>query len=103
MVRISITAIRLAHARCPGPFAVGDTVCVADPKPPTTPACRVFAQQEGHGQRRVSRRVRYFVSTGPDGDGPQHVYRVSFDAADIWGADKSEPNTSFTPTCLKPI
>ena len=36
----------------------------------------------------------YFVSTGPDGlIGPQHVYCVSFDASDIWGADKSEPNT----------
>ena len=36
----------------------------------------------------------YFVSTGPDGlSGPQHVYCVSFRASDIWGADKSEPNT----------
>ena len=31
---------------------------------------------------------------GPDGlEGPQHVYCLAFDAADIWGAAKSEPNT----------
>ena len=36
----------------------------------------------------------YFVSTGPDGlEGPQHVYCVAFNAADIWGEGKSEPNT----------
>lgn len=38
----------------------------------------------------------YFVNTGPDGIGePMPVYRVAFDAADIWGADKSEPNTTI--------
>jgi len=38
----------------------------------------------------------YFVSTGPDGIGhPMPVYRVAFDAADIWGKEKSEPNTTI--------
>lgn len=38
----------------------------------------------------------YFVSTGPDGIGePMSVYRVAFDAADIWGEQKSELNTTI--------
>ncbi|MGV8917704.1 MAG: nitrile hydratase subunit beta [Pseudomonas sp.] len=38
----------------------------------------------------------YFVNTGRDGIGePMPVYRVAFDAASIWGADKSEPNTTI--------
>lgn len=38
----------------------------------------------------------YFVSTGPDGIGaPMPVYRVAFSAADIWGKDRSEPNTTI--------
>lgn len=38
----------------------------------------------------------YFVSTGPDGIGePMPVYRVAFDAADLWGEEKSEPNTTI--------
>jgi nitrile hydratase len=38
----------------------------------------------------------YFVSTGPDGIGhAMPVYRVAFDAADIWGKEKSEPNTTI--------
>jgi nitrile hydratase len=37
----------------------------------------------------------YFVSTGPDGIGQaMPVYRVAFNAADIWGEEKSEPNTT---------
>ena len=38
----------------------------------------------------------YFVSTGPDGIGhAMPVYRVAFNAADIWGKEKSEPNTTI--------
>jgi nitrile hydratase len=38
----------------------------------------------------------YFVSTGPDGIGePMPVYRVAFKAEDIWGKEKSEPNTTI--------
>jgi nitrile hydratase beta subunit len=38
----------------------------------------------------------YFVNTGLDGIGePMPVYRVAFDATDIWGAEKSEPNTTI--------
>jgi nitrile hydratase len=38
----------------------------------------------------------YFVSTGPDGIGaPMPVYRVAFAAEDIWGKQKSEPNTTI--------
>jgi nitrile hydratase len=45
----------------------------------------------------------YFVSTGPDGIGePMPVYRVTFDAADIWGAGKSEPNTTIYADLFEP-
>jgi nitrile hydratase beta subunit len=38
----------------------------------------------------------YFVSTGPDGIGtPMPVYRVAFNAEDIWGEEKCEPNTTI--------
>jgi len=38
----------------------------------------------------------YFVSTGPDGIGePMPVYRIAFDAADIWGVGKSEGQTTI--------
>ncbi|MFJ3487873.1 nitrile hydratase subunit beta [Pseudomonas sp. NPDC090202] len=38
----------------------------------------------------------YFVNTGPDGIGEaMPVYRVAFDAADIWGEDMCEPNTTI--------
>lgn len=38
----------------------------------------------------------YFVSTGVDGIGrPMPVYRVAFKAEDIWGVEKSEPNTTI--------
>jgi nitrile hydratase subunit beta len=38
----------------------------------------------------------YFFSTGPDGIGePMPVYLVSFNPADIWGTDKSEPNSTY--------
>ncbi|MCS3472678.1 nitrile hydratase [Pseudomonas sp. JUb42] len=38
----------------------------------------------------------YFVNTGPDGIGePMPVYRVAFNAADIWGEGKSEANTTI--------
>ncbi|HYS67941.1 MAG TPA: SH3-like domain-containing protein, partial [Paraburkholderia sp.] len=38
----------------------------------------------------------YFVSTGVDGIGaPMPVYRVAFSAADLWGEDKSEANTTI--------
>jgi len=41
-------------------------------------------------------RFSYFVSTGVDGVGqPMPVYRVAFDAAEIWGPGKSEPNTTL--------
>jgi nitrile hydratase beta subunit len=38
----------------------------------------------------------YFVSTGADGIGEaMPVYRVAFTADSIWGAEKSEPNTTI--------
>jgi nitrile hydratase len=38
----------------------------------------------------------YFVSTGPDGlEGPMPVYRVAFDASEIWGPALSEPHTTI--------
>jgi hypothetical protein len=38
----------------------------------------------------------YFCSTGPDGlEGPMPVYRVAFEASDIWGPELCEPNTTI--------
>ncbi len=38
----------------------------------------------------------YFVTTGPDGIGdPMPVYRVAFQASDIWGDTLSEPSTTI--------
>jgi nitrile hydratase beta subunit len=38
----------------------------------------------------------YFFSTGPDGIGePMPVYLVAFSPVDIWGAAKSDPNSTY--------
>lgn len=76
-------------------FKVGDTVYVADP------AAAEHSRLPGflRNKRGVVNEVypgafEYFVSTGPDGlEGPQHVYSVTFNASDIWGNEKCEPNT----------
>jgi len=76
-------------------FAVGDTVYVADPKAADHTRLPGFLRnKKGRVDEVYPGAFEYFVSTGPDGlAGPQHVYCVSFQASDIWGQDKSEPNT----------
>ncbi|MDB5992189.1 MAG: Nitrile hydratase subunit beta [Herbaspirillum sp.] len=79
----------------PARFKVGDTVYVADPEAADHSRLPGFLRNKrGIVTEVYPDAFEYFVSTGPDGlEGPQHVYCVSFDAADIWGAEKSEPNT----------
>ena len=84
-----------ATAVAPPRFTVGETVYVADP--PAADHTRLpgfLRNKQGTVTEVYPGAFEYFVSTGPDGSGgPQHVYCVSFRASDIWGADKSEPNT----------
>ena len=79
----------------PPRFSVGDTVRVADPAAADHTRLPGFLRnREGVVREVYPGAFEYFVSTGPDGlDGPQHVYCVAFQAADIWGEGKSEPNT----------
>jgi len=78
-------------------FAEGDEVTVADP------VAVDHTRLPGYLRNKPGRIVEvypgayaYFVNTGLDGIGePMPVYRVAFDAANIWGADKSEPNTTI--------
>lgn len=76
-------------------FAVGDTIYVADPAAADHTRLPGFLRnKKGTVAEVYPGAFEYPVSTGPDGlDGPQHVYCVSFQASDIWGPDKSEPNT----------
>lgn len=79
----------------PPRFKVGDTVYAGDPEAAEHSRLPGFLRNKrGVVTEVYAGAFEYFVSTGPDGlEGPQHVYCVSFDAADIWGAEKSEPNT----------
>lgn len=78
-------------------FTVGQAVQVADP------AAADHTRLPGYlrNKKGVVREVypgafEYFCSTGPDGlEGPMPVYRIAFDASDIWGPDLCEPNTTI--------
>jgi nitrile hydratase len=78
-------------------FAEGQTLIVADP------VAVDHTRLPGYLRNKPGRIVEvyagafaYFVNTGLDGIGePMPVYRVAFDAADIWGEEKSEPNTTI--------
>lgn len=78
-------------------FAAGETVYVADP--PAVEHTRLpgyLRNKKGTIDQVYPGAYNYFVSTGPDGIGdPMPVYRVGFDAADIWGDTLSEPNTTI--------
>lgn len=76
-------------------FSVGQVVYVADPQAADHTRLPGFLRnKKGTVTEVYEGAFEYFVSTGPDGlEGPQHVYCVSFDAADIWGEEKCEPNT----------
>lgn len=79
----------------PARFTTGETVYVADPQTADHTRLPGFLRnKKGIVTEVYPGTFEYSVSTGPDGlSGPQHVYCVSFDASDIWGTDKSEPNT----------
>jgi nitrile hydratase len=78
-------------------FATGQAVQVADPA--TADHTRLpgyLRNKRGIVTEVYPGAFEYFVSTGPDGlDGPMPVFCVAFDAADIWGKDMCEPNTTI--------
>jgi nitrile hydratase beta subunit len=78
-------------------FAVGDTVTVADPLAADhTRLPGYLRNKKGVVSEVYPGAFEYFVSTGPDGlEGAMHVYCIAFDAADIWGRDMCEPNTTI--------
>jgi nitrile hydratase len=81
----------------PPRFKVGESVQVADPA--TVDHTRLpgyLRNKPGVVVEVYPGAFEYFVSTGPDGlDGPMTVFCVAFDAADIWGKDMCEPNTTI--------
>lgn len=79
----------------PARFREGDTVHVADPEAADHSRLPGFLRnKQGVVKEVYDGAFEYFVSTGQDGlEGPQHVYCVAFDAADIWGKAMCEPNT----------
>jgi nitrile hydratase len=78
-------------------FSKGALVCVADPDAVDhTRLPGYLRNKRGTVDCVYPGAFSYFVSTGPDGIGQaMPVYRVAFDAADIWGEEKSEPNTTI--------
>ncbi|OGB03028.1 MAG: nitrile hydratase subunit beta [Burkholderiales bacterium RIFCSPLOWO2_12_FULL_64_99] len=78
-------------------FASGQTVYVADPAAVDhTRLPGYLRNKKGTISEVYPGAYNYFVSTGPDGIGePMPVYRVAFEAADIWGESLSEPNTTI--------
>jgi nitrile hydratase subunit beta len=80
-------------ARC----SAGETVRIADPDDVDhTRLPGYLRNKTGKVDLVYPGAFSYFVSTGPDGIGaPMPVYRIAFDAAEIWGPGKSEPNTTI--------
>ncbi|WP_109481911.1 nitrile hydratase subunit beta [Paraburkholderia sp. C35] len=78
-------------------FAQGDTVRIADPDAVDhTRLPGYLRNKTGVVDLVYPGAFSYFVSTGVDGIGePMPVYRIAFDAADIWGEGKSEANTTL--------
>ncbi|WP_341964429.1 nitrile hydratase subunit beta [Pseudomonas sp. RC10] len=78
-------------------FGEGDVVTIADPVAVDhTRLPGYLRNKPGKIVEVYAGAFAYFVNTGPDGIGePMPVYRVAFDAADLWGVDKSEPNTTI--------
>jgi nitrile hydratase subunit beta len=86
------------HAPAPSlRFAAGETVRVGDPVAVDhTRLPGYLRNKPGVIDAVYPGTFSYFVSTGPDGIGEaMPVYRVAFNAADIWGEDRSEPNTTI--------
>lgn len=78
-------------------FTAGQTVYVADPLAADhTRLPGYLRNKKGVVHEVYPGAFEYFVSTGPDGlDGPMPVYRIAFDAADIWGPRMSEAKTTI--------
>ena len=78
-------------------FTAGQTVHVADPVAAEhTRLPGYLRNKKGTISEVYPGAFEYFCSTGPDGlEGPMPVYRVAFDARDIWGPDLCEPNTTI--------
>lgn len=81
----------------PARFEKDETVQVADPAAADhTRLPGYLRHKQGTVVEVYPGAFEYFVSTGPDGlDGPMPVYRVAFEAADIWGPALSEPRTTI--------
>jgi nitrile hydratase len=78
-------------------FESGAEVCIADPAAVDhTRLPGYLRNKRGVIDFVYPGAYSYLVSTGPDGIGePMPVYRIAFKAEDIWGKDKSEPNTTI--------
>lgn len=78
-------------------FKVGQRVRVADPEAVDhTRLPGYLRNKTGTVELTYPDTYAYFVSTGVDGIGePMPVYRIAFEAVDIWGAGKSEANTTI--------
>lgn len=78
-------------------FTAGQTVYVADPAAADhTRLPGYLRHKKGTISEVYPGAFGYFCSTGPDGLGaPMPVYRVAFDAGDIWGPELCEPNTTI--------
>jgi nitrile hydratase len=78
-------------------FGAGQTVYVADPLAADhTRLPGYLRNKKGTVHEVYPGAFEYFVSTGPDGlEGPMPVYRIAFDASDIWGTSLSEPKTTI--------
>ncbi|WP_321909969.1 nitrile hydratase subunit beta [Paraburkholderia sp. J11-2] len=78
-------------------FKAGQRVRVADPEAVDhTRLPGYLRNKTGTVDLAYPDSYAYFVSTGVDGIGePMPVYRIAFAAADIWGAGKSEANTTI--------
>ncbi|CAN7736022.1 nitrile hydratase subunit beta [Variovorax sp. LjRoot290] len=78
-------------------FTAGQMVRVADPAAADhTRLPGYLRNKKGTVWEVYPGAFEYFCSTGPDGlEGPMPVYRIAFDARDIWGPDLCEPNTTI--------
>jgi len=76
-------------------FGQGQIVYVADPLASDhTRLPGYLRNKKGIVDMVYPGAFEYFVSTGPDGlEGAMPVYRIAFDAADIWGESMSEAKT----------
>jgi nitrile hydratase beta subunit len=76
-------------------FAVGDRVRVADDHPlGHTRRARYIRGRTGVVERVAGAFIYPDSAANGGGEDPQVVYTVRFDAADLWGTEAAEPNSS---------